>query len=167
MWVLLECGYYSREGLIWGNTVYTVLSENFGTLQTLSHMYDVVPKWLKKCTVRALKCYLHLIIAYLIGQFSLRIPNKTCTLFQHFYTITIIINWSHIDYSVLVASNTVLLKGGLFTEMMTLLAAKKPNGFDFSDIQIIRLFLLFTFVLIHQPVSKKTKNKRYIYIYFF
>ena len=67
-------------------------------------------------------------------------------------------------YSGLVASNTVLL----FTEMMTLLAAKKPNGFDFSDIQIIRLFLLFTFVLIHQPVSKKTNtNDIHIYIFTF
>ena len=68
--------YFSRGGLIWENSVHTVLPENFGTLQTLSHMYDVVPKWLKKCTVRALKCYLHLNLNHSVPNWTIFLANS-------------------------------------------------------------------------------------------
>ena len=106
--VLLEPGYYSREGLIWENKVHTVLSENFGTLQTLSHMYDVVPKWLKKCTVRALKCYLHLNLNHSVPNWTIFLANSKQNLHPFSTLLYYCNNHKSKLLSVLVASSTVL-----------------------------------------------------------
>ena len=130
--VLLEPGYYSREGLIW------VLSENFGTLQTLSHMYDVVPKWLKKCTVRALKCYLHPNLNHSVPNWTIFLANSKQNLHPFSTLLYYCNNHKSKLLSVLVAS--------------TLNAASKPNGFEFSASQIMSIFLLFISFWLHQLV---------------
>ena len=134
--VLLEPGYYSREGLIWENKVHTVLSENFGTLQTLSHMYDVVPKWLKKCTVRALKCYLHLNLNHSVPNWTIFLANSKQNLHPFSTLLYYCNNHKSKLLSVLVAS--------------TLNAAR--NGFEFSASQIMSIFLLFISFWLHQLV---------------
>ena len=134
--VLLEPGYYSREDLIWENKVHTVLSENFGTLQTLSHMYDVVPKWLKKCTVRALKCYLHLNLNHSVPNWTIFLANSKQNLHPFSTLLYYCNNHKSKLLSVLVAS--------------TLNAAR--NGFEFSASQIMSIFLLFISFWLHQLV---------------
>ena len=156
--VFWKCKCNSWEG-IWENTVHTVLSENFETLQTLSHMYDVVPKWLKKCTVRALKCYLHLNLNHSVPNWTIFLANSKQNLHPFSTLLYFCNNHKSKPFSVPVASKIVVLKGGIFTEMTSLFAARKPNGFDFSVIQIISLFLSFAFVLLHQSASKKPKTK--------